>query len=121
MGQTSLFALPIHPVNELLHLKSCKTRVDGMASIGFRYAAHAHISVADRLEHLKPVALRNLIKCREIVIKLPDEFFRLQALCQLREALEIGKQNRCCIVEAGCNPVAALKFLGDRLRKHVTE
>src|SRR5215470_4069076 len=91
-------------------LKRRETRVDGMASIGFRYAAYAHVSVADRLEHLKPVALRNLIECREIVIQLPDEFFRLHGLCQLREPFEVGKQNRCCIIEAGCDPIAALKF-----------
>src|SRR5215467_10034793 len=90
--------------------QASETRVDGMASIGFRYAAYAHVSVADRLEHLKPVALRNLIECREIVIQLPDEFFRLHGLCQLREPFEVGKQNRCCIIEAGCDPIAALKF-----------
>jgi hypothetical protein len=50
----------------------------------------------------------NLVKRRKIVVKLPDELFRLRALCELREAFEIGKQNRRRVIEARCNPVAIL-------------
>src|SRR5215208_5454726 len=88
-----------------------------MAAYRFGQAAHAHVAVADGLQHLQAMSLGNLIEGGEMLIELFDETLWLEALRQPCEAFEIRKENRRGLEKTRRNAVILLEFVGGRPRE----
>ena len=85
-----------------------------MGPIGLGHAADRHVSVADRLDLLQSAAGDDVVERGEIMVEKTHERRGLGAFGQKREALKIGKQNRCGAQVARLHAPIHLELVGDR-------
>ena len=86
-----------------------------------RHAGRDHVRVADRLDLLEVVALREGVELAEQSVEQPDDLGRGQALRTRREVDDVGEQDGRGAELVGDLVRARLQPFGDRAREDVEE
>ena len=85
-----------------------------MPAAGRRHAGNRHVSVANGLDFLEPVAGYDFVKSTEILVKQPYQRDRLHPFGQECEALDVSEQDCRRWRVFRLHLAIFLKFLGDQ-------